>query len=77
MTAVIPEELLRAESLMHELGRAAALARHYGADRVQFDIESAEELVQLLADSLRATKHISGLQEWDGTIEPQRMVPRA
>ncbi len=50
-------ELDRAEWLMGKLSRAAAVARKCNA-LVRLDLEDAEELVQLLADSIRTAKQI-------------------
>ncbi|XZE35876.1 hypothetical protein SH501x_001420 [Pirellulaceae bacterium SH501] len=46
-------ELKRAEVLSSKLHKAAGAAGRYGQKKALHDVEDAEELVQLLEDSLR------------------------
>lgn len=51
-------ELKRAEVLSNKLHKAAGTARRFGLRKAILDVEDAEELVQLLEDSLRSAREL-------------------
>lgn len=65
----LPSEIQRAKYLTERLHSAVATAKKFGLPKVRLEIEIAEELVQLLADSLK-TIHQFELVEFDGKIKP-------
>lgn len=65
----LPSELQRAEHLSDRLYSAVRVAKHFRETTVRLDLNEAEELLQLLNDSLRSIKTVSNLQEHDGTCE--------
>lgn len=54
------DELSRARELAATLASAIGRARHFQEDKVRLGVEEAEELCQLLHDSLRTADQISG-----------------
>lgn len=64
------EELNRAESLANKLHSAILRARHFRQAKVSLPIEEAEELAQLLFDSLRSIRDIN----YD-TPSPMEKIP--
>jgi thiamine biosynthesis lipoprotein ApbE len=68
----LPKELQRAEFLMRRLDNAIRVAKQFNAAKASIPVENAEELVELLADSLRTVRRMDGLREFDGTAEPIR-----
>jgi hypothetical protein len=52
------DELERAEYLLSELAKAVAVARHVGLERASIRLAVAEELTQLLADSVKTAKQL-------------------
>lgn len=57
---------------MRRLDNAIRVAKRLNAAKASIPVENAEELVQLLADSLRTVRGIDGLCEFDGTARPAR-----
>lgn len=56
----LPAELQRAEVLADKLAKSIAIARATYQRRVSLPLEEAEELVQLLEDSLKTAKRMLG-----------------
>ncbi len=54
------DELARAEALADKLARAVELSRYNGREWITLDLNAAEELAQLLFDSLRTAKQLQG-----------------
>lgn len=52
------DELQRAKELAASLASAIGRARKFAVDRVSLDVDEAEELCQLLHDSLRTAEQI-------------------
>lgn len=71
----LPSEMQRAQVLTDRLHSALLRARHFKQPKVAIELEEAEELVQLLADSLRTAKELD-LVEFDGTIKPTQNTVR-
>lgn len=53
-------ELDRAEYLLGRLSRSVTVARSNNMERASVDVEEADELCQLLADSLKTAKQMQG-----------------
>lgn len=56
------DELLRAKTLLNGLQASIRLAREFKLDRVHLDIPIAEELAQMLADSIKTAEQIKSLE---------------
>lgn len=69
----LPSELQRAQELSNRLANALRLANDFKLDKASLSKEDAEELIQLLEDSLKTAKQF-GLYEFDGTIKPPRIT---
>lgn len=63
-------EIQRAEYLVGRLQNAIAIAKAFKTAKASLDLPVVEELVDLLADSIRTAKEFD-LVEFDGTIEPE------
>lgn len=68
----LPSEVQRAQHLVNRLHTACTLAKRFRQSSVKLDLEAAEELLQLLADSLKTIDQFD-LVEFDGTIEPEKV----
>ena len=71
---VLPSELQRAQVLTDRLNSALRLAKNFKRSKASLDIADVEELIQLLADSIRTAKEFD-LVEFDGTIRPTPRIP--
>ena len=65
----LPSELELANLLTNRLYNAFRIARHCHQARVSIPIEDAEQLLNLLSDSLK-TINEHDLVEFDGSIKP-------
>jgi hypothetical protein len=65
----LPSELQRAEVLSECLHSAVSRAKRMRQPKITLEVEYAEELLQLLADSLRTARQFD-LVEFDGKIKP-------
>lgn len=71
----LPHELERARVLTDRLFGAVRQAKHLKLQRVSIPLDEAEELLQLLSDSLRTVKEFD-LVEFDGKIKPRPTTNR-
>jgi hypothetical protein len=79
MNQTLPSELQRAQYLADMLHKALSISKQFKTSRVVLGNEDAEELLQLLSDSLRALKQIEEpIHEFDGSCigHPQRSARR-
>ncbi len=65
----LPHEIERAKALTDRLHKSVGLCKRFKLQRVQLNVEDAEELLQLLSDSLRTISEFD-LVEYDGTCKP-------
>lgn len=66
-------ELLRAKQLADKLHSAILLAKHFKQAKVKLDLADAEELTQLLFDSLRT---IEGIEDIPEPTQQTRLIPQ-
>ena len=68
----LPREIQRAQYLSDRLNSAIKAADRFRLARVHLDRGDAEELLQLLADSLRTIGEFD-LVEFDGRVKPSKV----
>ncbi len=74
-TQQLPTELQRAQHLSKKLQNAIGIAKRFKLHKASIDIEEAQELIDLLEDSLKTAMQFGvDLQEFDGTIQPPSRV---
>ena len=71
----LPHEIQRAKALTNSLNSALRRAKHFKQNKVSMDLEEAEELLQLLSDSLK-TIDAFDLVEFTGTVSPINTRPK-
>jgi hypothetical protein len=69
----LPSELQRAEHLCNRLHKAISIAKQCKQPKAAIEIAEAEELLQLISDSLRTAQQFN-LVEFDGSIKPQARI---
>lgn len=78
--SAIPYELQRASFLADRLDTGVRVAKKFDLNRVKLEIDEAEELLQLLRDSIRTAKQFGpDLHEFDGRCKPdpnQKLISR-